>query len=857
MINNSKLSDDPLALVIPGHHYTPGDDINHISFPVTMCCDSSPMLMPATLYQLGHQHVYFSFRGPAAEIETTPSTVIEVQVNSEICPYWKSISKPLDILVQGVPLLRDRDVLLSHWSWKWLDNKKVVPPDQATRLHGYLRVPDHSLEKLLAISGPCGISMWPKSDSKVLDPRYSHIGVEAKGPDEVCAIAKATNHTLGFAQSANGKWLVRCRREHYPETRAILIPSGLVLEDIPIGKYDTQYVLQACTADLSCTSHAINTGLADLGWNAKVVKSMGPSAWLVTSKEYPPNPHISLSGKIMSVKQFDGNRSPFVQFSSLHPTMNPNNTNPWQHYVPTNMKEPAFAAPGPGPTASRFAELEKTLQAKIDERLTVMETKITKVSHETERATSGCLQKIDGLEQSVATKFMSVENTIANGQQQLLTQMKQLFESYAPCNEEPAKRPRKSDPQPPKEWWAHPCSFLCDAYMHQVAIYHVLTIVFCCSSVALWFCMFRCFSILFSYHLYFFVHRFLFDAIPFATFRQCIEHHPWKKLGVNDGLLQELFDNSRCLFTGDVLPYHYVCMAFYLFGSTIASEHVLVSPFCHAMRSTTSSGHTSFERHHECRNSIACDHGRVWVLYLCYLLQLPSFSSIWGDHFNCLPRVVSNCERAPRIHKFIFDTFMHFRAEPTPGPVSNGVRRSFQIEFIHVYVFAVSNLPVPWDKLQCLGEASNPGPFQDYISDPVVLPEHVFQMGTINPTGLHNNASSVASLGSGVWAVAETHATHKSQQGLRREFRSLGFNSEFCDPVPPVSQKCSDTFRGIASGVACISSFPIRSILDNHPSFINDSCRFLATHISLGPHCVLLVITIYAPPPSNLNHSWS
>ena len=449
MINNSKLSNDPLALVIPGHHYTPGDDINHISFPVTMCCDSSPMLMPATMYQLGHQHVYFSFRGPAAEIETTPSTVIEVQVNSEICPYWKSISKPLDILVQGVPLLRDRDVLLSHWSWKWLDNKKVVPPDQATRLHGYLRVPDHSLEKLLAISGPCGISM--KSDSKVLDPRYSHIGVEAKGPDEVCALAKATNHTLGFVQSANGKWLVRCRREHYPETRAILIPSGLVLEDIPIGKYDTQYVLQACTADLSCTSHAINTGLADLGWNAKVVKSMGPSAWLVTSKEYPPNPHISLSGKIMSVKQFDGNRSPFVQFSSLHPTMNPNNTNPWQHYVPTNMKEPSFAAPGPGPTASRFTELEKTLQAKIDERLTVMETKITKVSHETERATSGCLQKIDNLEQSVATKFMSVENTIANGQQQLLTQMKQLFESYAPCNEEPAKRPRKSDPQQPKE----------------------------------------------------------------------------------------------------------------------------------------------------------------------------------------------------------------------------------------------------------------------------------------------------------------------------------------------------------------------------------------------------------------------
>ena len=452
MTNNSKLSDDPLALVIPGHHFSPGDDINHIALPVSLCCDGSPMLMPATLYQLGNQHVYFSFRGPTAEIETTPSTVIEIQINSESCPFWKSISKPLDILVQGAPLLRDRDVLLSHWSWKWLDDRKMVSPEKASRLHGYLRVPDTALEKLLAISGPNGISMWPKSESKVLDPRYSHIGVEARGPDEVCAIAKATNHTLGFVQSVSGKWLVRCRREHYPATRAKLIPSGLVLEDIPIGQFDTQYILQACTADLSCTSHAINTGLSELGWNAKVVKSMGPSAWLVTAKEFPPHQHISLSGKIMSVKQFDGNRTPFVNFASSHQSgMNQSAGNPWQNYVPTNVKDHPIAPPGPGPTASRFNELEKSLHAKLDERLAVMENKITKVSQESSKATSGCLQKIDNLEQCVTTKFMSVENTIASGQQQLISQMKQLFESYAPCNEEPAKRPRKSDPPQPKE----------------------------------------------------------------------------------------------------------------------------------------------------------------------------------------------------------------------------------------------------------------------------------------------------------------------------------------------------------------------------------------------------------------------
>lgn len=451
VMTNSKLSEDPLAIIVPGHHLQPNDDVHHISFPVTMHCDGAPMLMPATMFQLGLQPVFFSFRGPTAEIETTPSTVVEVQVNAELCPYWKAISKPLDILVQGVPMLRDKEVLLAHWSWKWLENRKMVAPAVATHLHGYLRVPDKTLEKILAASGPCGISMWPKSNSKQLDPRFSHIGVEAKGPDEVSAITKATNHTIGFVQSPNNKWLVRCRREHYPQTRAILVPTGLVLEDIPIGQHDIQYVLQSCTADLSCTTQAINKGLEDLGWNAKVVKSMGPSAWLVTSKEFPPHPHISLSGKIMSVTQHDGNRNPFVQFAPAKPAAHfaTSVSNPWQNYVPTNVKESPPAG-CPGPTATRFVDLEKSLQAKLDERLAGMEDKITKVTQEASKATTGCLKRIDNLENSVANKIHSVEHTIASNQQQLLVQMKQLFESYAP-HEDSAKRPRKSDPPAPKE----------------------------------------------------------------------------------------------------------------------------------------------------------------------------------------------------------------------------------------------------------------------------------------------------------------------------------------------------------------------------------------------------------------------
>ena len=157
---------------------------------------------------------------------------------------------------------------------------------------------------------------------------------------------------------------------------------------------------------------------------------------------------------------------------------------------------------------------------------------------------------------------------------------------------------------------------------------------------------------------------------------------------------------------------------------------------------------------------------------------------------------------------------------------------------------------IPWDKLQCIGEASNPGPNYE-LPDAIHIPDDAFQFGLINPTGLHQKADCVASLGRGVWSIAESRVTHKSRSLLRKQFKSLQFHTDFSDPVPPCSKTRSDVYRGIAAGVACISSFPIRSVNQDIPQHIKDSFRLIATHVSLGPHTTLLVITVYAPPPNN------
>ena len=223
---------------------------------------------------------------------------------------WKSWSKPI-VVIFGTQL-QSRLILWCSVSLScglvktyfrtgagFTDGKRhVVSPSVAVTLHGYIRIPEATLDEVLKASGPCGVPMWPKSPDRQNDPRCSHIPVGAQSFDEAAAVAQSTPHGVGFVHH-NQKWLVRCHREHYPEVRQTLVPQGFVLETACIGTADKLFVLQAPNSDLSCTSKAINSGLEGIGWKASVVKSIGPAAWLIASTVDPPNPHVAMNNQIM------------------------------------------------------------------------------------------------------------------------------------------------------------------------------------------------------------------------------------------------------------------------------------------------------------------------------------------------------------------------------------------------------------------------------------------------------------------------------------------------------------------------------------------------------------------------------
>ena len=449
----NNLSEDPLALIVIGHVMAPSSIVSHIAIPTTVKMTNEPVLLPATLIQLGVNHAAFTFNGPTTAIDTVPSTVLEILVEASRCDYWDSVAKPLDIVAQCIPILRTRENLLSHWSWKWTDGRRhVVSPSVAITLHGYIRIPEAILDDVLRASGPCGVSMWPKSPDQQNDPRYSHIPVGAQSFVEAAAVAQSTPHGVGFVHH-NQKWLVRCHREHYPEVRQTLVPQGFVLETACIGTTDKLFVLQAPNSDLSCTSKAVNSGLEGIGWKASVVKSIGPSAWLIASASDPPNPHVAMNSQIMSIRPYN-NQKPPTQFAVAIPAKGQGAAhNPWSSYVPTTQSAQPETNPRqtPGPTVSRFDELEKTMAKKlegmIDGKIAALEGKINAIDQQTQQQTSACTSRLEQIENQMSANTNSIgqlDQRIQSNHEQMLSQMREMFKSFAP-SDETAKR-RKSEP---------------------------------------------------------------------------------------------------------------------------------------------------------------------------------------------------------------------------------------------------------------------------------------------------------------------------------------------------------------------------------------------------------------------------
>ncbi len=447
------LSLDPLALLVLGHDSSPCEGITHIVVPITLKPSGTPYLIPATLVQLGDQPVVYSFSGPSAHIESVPSVVIEVSVDKERCDHWCDSFKPLDLVTQCLPLLRDATKILSHWSWTWTNEKhKKCSVNQASRLHGYLRIPEAGITDVLQLSGPQGLSVLVKTPEKKLDSKYSHIPLATEDCDEVKSLVQTIPKSLGFV-CMSGKFKIRCLREDYASIRTQLVPKGFIFDSAPVTPDDKLMVLTS-PISLSVSMKSLTDAIQDLGWKATVVRPMGATSWLIKTLEDPPGPHLAINETVMSIRPYIADRPKFngMKLPVVQPI--PATSNPWVNYKPLSAH--CTEAPVVGPTALRFEDatkeirenLESKVQQIVDQKMQHIETQMQTMETKTRVFEQQCNQRFTQVENSVNSSIQTLQQKIDHQESNIIGQMRELFATYnkqEPNVAETPKRPRTGD----------------------------------------------------------------------------------------------------------------------------------------------------------------------------------------------------------------------------------------------------------------------------------------------------------------------------------------------------------------------------------------------------------------------------
>ena len=171
-----------------------------------------------------------------------------------------------------------------------------------------------------------------------------------------------------------------------------------------------------------------------------------------------------------------------------------------------------------------------------------------------------------------------------------------------------------------------------------------------------------------------------------------------------------------------------------------------------------------------------------------------------------------------------------------------------------------------------IGEASHPGPAQQLLLSTFFpqttcptrptppprrrprppTPGHICDIAVLNPTSILHKAALVSRVGAHILCVSETSAVARAQQIEGVALRRLGYTSRWGHPVAPHTRdgQAHDTLRGLASGVAILSSLPSRPSVTPLPAEPYQAGRLCESFIRIGAMEVRF-LAVYGTPANN------
>lgn len=453
------VSQEPLALMVlnaPNVKQCTTLPNSLVTIPARCVINNEPILLEATLVQLGSGKVEKVVHKPAMDLDTVEVDTIKMVVyKDEINIGWESfVQGPVKYILTNYPMLRlctephckceawhNEEQLPIHsgvvdvWRRQFLRHGfKPESPQAAIMFSVCFRIPKCLKLKVLEQSGAQGIYTEPRSlDAREPDRMYDVIWIPKADKSTVMHLKQTNPAAIGIVRNAD-RWGLRAVVEQAPALHQVIRPDAVYLAQGPRLQFSVSPV------PYGTDRRALSKAFKALGWEAKPIQPTGAvdggrgNIWAVHATESPPSNIMTLGhGEIVISKvrmPNDGKADvmkPIAATATLNLCGTPSKAgpikdpwvvrDPWQHFQPTTMSTSNAATDASASIKQLENKIEQAVLAKLPtQTVTNMEQ-------------DDVPDRIDTLERQVQTlmqKQQRLETTVGENHIQQSAQMTQL-----------------------------------------------------------------------------------------------------------------------------------------------------------------------------------------------------------------------------------------------------------------------------------------------------------------------------------------------------------------------------------------------------------------------------------------------
>ena len=373
--SGTPISPDELAVLVLGHVSLDTKlKFQHIQFKAFQK-GAGILLLKGTLIQLGSKDIHMP-EGPTTKIACPNTSVATFTAFQDHFPetVWQDIvASPAKTMLSLFEGEARKQAILGVWGHSYQRDGKSTKPHQASSIQFHARIVTSRLTELLRQSGWNHIFMVPKHDSSDAQPlpdQQYNVLWTGQAFAETQVIAKGIQATLGLVRS-KGSFGIRVSSDSFAEAWKKVHPH----KDQP-SAVKIHYVFRAQNMPQNITVVEVRQWLEALKWEAKPMKRIAQSTWLIGASKAPPSTSCKLNENIIllseQTKKVDNSglvlagRPNFSQQDGPQKNLKVDD-DPWSTYRERNgLPTPSLSQPTTrsveGPTNIKFQEQDTKIE---------------------------------------------------------------------------------------------------------------------------------------------------------------------------------------------------------------------------------------------------------------------------------------------------------------------------------------------------------------------------------------------------------------------------------------------------------------------------------------------------------------